>query len=154
MSDNIVKHKPELVSLTNMCMIYDGDRILVQNRVKSWKGVAFPGGHVEEGESIVDSTIREIYEETGLKISNLKLCGIKQWFKDGVRNICFLYKTNTFEGVLKSNSEGENFWIKRCELDNYNLATNFKIMFEVFDNDSITEHYHKGMFDDSVDILK
>lgn len=153
-NNKISKHQPELVSLTNMCMIYDGDKILVQNRVKSWKGVAFPGGHVEENESIVDSTIREIYEETGLTISNLKLCGIKQWFKDGVRNICFLYKTNTFKGDLKSNSEGENFWIKRSDLDKYILATNFKIMFEVFDKEDITEHYHKGMFDDSMDILK
>ena len=84
-------HKPEKVELTNMCMIYKDNQILVQDRVKSWTGVAFPGGHVELRESIVDSTIREIKEETGLDISNLKLCGIKQWFKADVRNICFLF---------------------------------------------------------------
>ena len=35
------------VTLTNMCMICDGDRILVQERTDpDWPGVTFPGGHV------------------------------------------------------------------------------------------------------------
>ena len=147
-------HKPESVELTNMCMIYDDDKILVQDRIKSWKGLAFPGGHVELHESIVDSTIREIKEETGLDIINLKLCGIKQWFKDDVRNICFLFKTNSFSGNLISNDEGKNFWIERSDLNKYKLATNFEIMLKVFDSDDISEHYHERMFDDSIDILK
>lgn len=147
-------HKPESVELTNMCMIYDDDKILVQDRIKSWKGLAFPGGHVEIHESIVDSTIREIKEETGLDICNLKLCGIKQWFKDDVRNICFLFKTNSFSGNLISNDEGKNFWIERNDLNKYKLATNFEIMLKVFDNDYLSEHYHERMFDDSIDILK
>ena len=37
------------VILTNMCMLCSGTRVLVQDRVDSrWKGVAFPGGHVEK----------------------------------------------------------------------------------------------------------
>ena len=52
-------------------MVYDGDKILVQDRVnKNWPGLTFPGGHVEEGESFTESVIREVYEETGLKIEN------------------------------------------------------------------------------------
>ncbi len=147
-------HNPENVILTNMCMIYKEDKILVQDRIKSWVGVAFPGGHVEKHESIVDSTIREIKEETGLDITNLKLCGVKQWFKDDVRNVCFLFKTNCFSGELISNNEGKNFWINRDDLSKYNLANNFKIMLEVFEREDISEHYHSKMFDDSIDILK
>lgn len=147
-------HLPEKIILSNMCMIIKDDEVLVQDRIKSWCGVAFPGGHVEKHESIVDSTIREIKEETGLTISNLKLCGIKQWFKDDVRNICFLFKTSTFEGELTSNDEGKNFFVKRSELKNYKLASNFEIMLQVFDNDGINEHFHERMFDDSEDILK
>lgn len=38
----------ERVILTNMCMICNGDEILVQDRVaRGWPGVTFPGGHVE-----------------------------------------------------------------------------------------------------------
>ena len=65
---------------TNMCMITDGRRVLVQDRKsEKWPGVTFPGGHVECGESIISSVIREIKEETGLTVSNLELCGIQNW---------------------------------------------------------------------------
>ena len=62
-----------------MCMIYDGDgNVLVEEKIgMNYKGLILPGGHIENGESIVDSVIREIREETGLKISNLELCGVK-----------------------------------------------------------------------------
>ena len=87
-------HNPEQAIFTNMCMIYDHKgNVLVQNRVKNWCGVAFPGGHLENMESIVDSVKREILEETCLIINNLSLCGVKQWFSDDIRNVCFLYKT-------------------------------------------------------------
>ncbi len=102
----------ENVILTNMCMICDGKgRVLVQNRVNpNWPGITFPGGHIEYGESIVDSVIREVKEETGLTVSNLKLCGIEDWMRDsGERYIVFFYKTETFTGELESSREGEVF---------------------------------------------
>ncbi len=59
--------RTEMVELTNLCMIKDGDKYLLQNRVKKdWQGYTFPGGHIEPGESIVQSAIREVKEETGL----------------------------------------------------------------------------------------
>lgn len=134
----------EKVELTNMCMIYDNNgNVLVQNRIKSWCGLAFPGGHVEKMESIVESTIREIKEETGLTISNLELCGIKQWYSNGIRKMVFLYKTNCFSGNLIHNDEGENFWMSFDELVNRKdeHARNFMPMLEVFNNSKISEHY-------------
>ena len=42
--------KTENVELTVLCLIQDGDKILLQNRVKKdWKGYTLPGGHVEGG---------------------------------------------------------------------------------------------------------
>ena len=37
---------------------------------------------MEDGESLIDSAIREKKEETGLTISNLEPCGIIYWFND------------------------------------------------------------------------
>lgn len=47
--------RTENAEFTNMCMIYDDKgNVLVQNRKMSWCGLAFPGGHFEPKESIVD----------------------------------------------------------------------------------------------------
>lgn len=135
----------EKAVFTNMCMIYDDEgNVLVQDRKKSWCGIAFPGGHLEKFESVVDSVIREIKEETGLEIWNLELCGVKQWFNvDEGRNVCFLFKTKSFRGNLISSDEGKNFWIKKSEIEKYKLANNFDTMLNVFENDTINEHYHR-----------
>lgn len=67
------------VELTNMCMIYDdqGNVLVEEKLVHNSKGLILPSGHVESNESVVDSMIREIQEETELTISNLQFCGIK-----------------------------------------------------------------------------
>lgn len=137
--------REEVCVLTNMCMIYNGNRILVQDRKNSdWPGITFPGGHVEPRESFIESVIREVKEETGLDISNVKLCGVKQWtHKSGrYRYIVLFYKTDTYSGEIKSSDEGEVFWIDKNELSRYTLADGFDRMFEVFDNDSLSENYH------------
>ena len=55
--------RTEIVTITNMCMICDGDKVLVQNKVNcDWAGITFPGGHVEKGESFTDAVIREVLE--------------------------------------------------------------------------------------------
>ena len=55
--------RTEAVVLTNMCMVCDGNKILVQDRLDpDWPGITFPGGHVEPCESFVRSAIREVYD--------------------------------------------------------------------------------------------
>ena len=106
----------QLIELTNMCLIYSDDRILVQEKLGTGYegGLLFPGGHVEPGESLRDSVIREMKEETGLDISEPQPCGFKDWIQeDGTRYIVLLYKTNKFSGELKSSEEGKVFWLDR-----------------------------------------
>ena len=98
-------------------------RVLVQRRLAKptnpWCGLTFPGGHVESGESITASTVREIREETGLTVSRLRLCGVVEWaiperpkstvWQDNITNskyILFMFRTSTFTGELKSSGEG------------------------------------------------
>lgn len=131
--------------LTNMCMIQDGGRILVEDRLNpSWPGITFPGGHVEPGESLVTSVIREVREETGLDIANVRLCGVKQWYNAAkqYRYLVFFFRTSIFSGTLKSSSEGDVFWIDRKELTQYRLADGFDTMLEVFERDDLSENYH------------
>jgi 8-oxo-dGTP diphosphatase len=137
--------RSEKVIITNLCMVYDGEgRILVQDRVDpSWPGLCFPGGHVEPGESFVESVIREVREETGLTIEDPVLCGTKQFYtKEGERYVVFFFKTGKFYGELRSSEEGEVFWITKEDLKHHILADDFLDMLRVFEEDTLSEFYY------------
>ena len=95
------------------------NEVLVQNRKKKYLGWSFPGGHVEPGESFYDCAVREIREETGLNIRNLKYCGVVHWanLENNERYLCFMYKTTDFDGeLIPETDEGEQFWLSIDEL--------------------------------------
>lgn len=132
------------VTLTNMCMVCDGSRVLVENKVNChWNGITFPGGHVEKDEAFADAVIREVYEETGLTIASPQLCGIKDWTDpDGSRYMVLFYKAHKFRGELKSSHEGEVFWVSLEELPTLNLAPDMEDMLKVFLDDDLSEFYY------------
>ena len=77
MSDNIHENEvysrqKEICELTNMCMVQDskGNVVALNKRKGGYTGLTFPGGHLEPGETICDSVIREVKEETGLDITD------------------------------------------------------------------------------------
>ncbi|MBR6309493.1 MAG: 8-oxo-dGTP diphosphatase [Lachnospiraceae bacterium] len=138
-------HKAEMAEITVLCLIEDGDRLLLQNRVKEdWKGYTFPGGHVEPGESFVDAVKREMKEETGLDIYNPKLVGIKQFpLKDGKyeegRYIVLLFKADRFSGEVVSSEEGQMEWIDRHSLSETETVEDFEDLLKVMDDPDLTE---------------
>lgn len=100
----MARDKISKVELTNMCMIVDNkkQKLLVEERTRNdWPGLTFPGGHVETGESVLESVVREIKEETGLTVSNLILCGIREWpsFEPGVRYLSFYIKLQILQVI-------------------------------------------------------
>lgn len=138
--------RKETVELTNMCMVEDGKgNVLVQNRLDpNWSGIVYPGGHVEAGESITASVIREIREETGLTIENPTLCGVKQfWLDNGVRYIVFLFRADTFTGELHGSEEGDAFWLPREELFEHQTVESFEGLVHVFETPECSEVYYK-----------
>ncbi len=109
--------------LCNMIKINRGNDVLVLDKVKKygWEGLTFPGGHVENMESITDSVIREAKEETNLDVENIRYIGMISWYDmdNNDRIVGFLYETDDFSGELvKENVEGTLEFIDYEELKN------------------------------------
>lgn len=141
--------------LTNLCLIEDTstNKVVLQyrspERYKKWSGYAFPGGHIEEGESLVESVIREAYEETGLTIANPKLVAVKDWEPDeGGRYIVFCYKATEFTGQLRSSDEGEVSWVEKDQLEKLDLSYDMLPLLEVMEDPDLSEYYYRKRTDD------
>ncbi|MBO5274257.1 MAG: 8-oxo-dGTP diphosphatase [Clostridia bacterium] len=123
-------------TLTNMVMITDPEngKVLIQNRVKKYPGYAFPGGHVDEGESIYDSAVREIKEETGYDVTELKSCGFIYWESlNGDRYFTYFFKTSSFSGeCIGETEEGPVCWVDPAALSKMKLAPNMEKYMKMF----------------------
>jgi len=147
-------------TLCNMCMIENPStgRVLVQHRLAKptnpWCGLTFPGGHVEAGESITASTVREIREETGLTVSNLQMCGVVEWetigkraegspaeVGDNSKYIVFMFRTSTFTGELKSSAEGRMEWMTLEEMRSGGLAPHMEEYIRVLLEEDVPQAY-------------
>ena len=130
----------ESIELTNLCLLYRGNEVLLQNRTKAdWRGLTLPGGHVEPGESIVESVIREMREETGLTVINPRLCGVKQFPTDEGRYLVILFKSGEFTGELVSSEEGRMQWVPLDRLEEYDTVADLKELLDVMLRDDLTE---------------
>ena len=147
-------------TLCNMCMIEDKatGRVLVQHRLPKatnpWCGLTFPGGHVAAGESISDSVVREIREETGLTVSKLRMCGVVEWETIGERAdgspaevaanskyIVFMFRTSTFSGELQSSAEGKMEWMTLEDMCKGGLAPHMEEYIRVLLEDEVPQAY-------------
>lgn len=134
------KRPRDSVIFMNMCMVCRGDEVLALDKVNSsYTGTTFPGGHVEPGETFAESVIREVREETGLAIKNPVLRGIYHWYRDGAHCVGLLYRTDSFEGELKSSEEGKVYWISRAEYEKKELAVGMIRVLKIMDDDALTE---------------
>ncbi len=137
----------QMIELTNMCMLQRADgRVLVQNRRDAaWGGLTFPGGHVEPGESLVDSVIREMREETGLTVLHPRLVGSKSWMqKDGSgRYLVLVYTATEYKGELQPSEEGDVRWMTPEEMRRGPMAEGMELDLEMLFGHQASEIWYE-----------
>ena len=123
------------VILTNMCMLYkeDGSFLVINRKKQDWPGINFPGGHVEDEESIPESVIREMKEETGYDLHSVEECGYFEWNvpKENVRHLAILFRSKDFSGDIHPSKEGEVLWMKEEDLTGKALSLDFDKVLEI-----------------------
>lgn len=132
--------RTENVELTVVCLLEEGDKILLQDRVKTdWHGYALPGGHVEKDESFLDAVKREMKEETGLEIRNPRLVGLKQFPIDNGRYLVVLFKATEWSGEPTSSEEGKMEWVEYARLPELDTVADLEEMLRMMNSPDLTE---------------
>jgi 8-oxo-dGTP pyrophosphatase MutT (NUDIX family) len=79
------------------------------------------GGHVEDGEDIIENARKEAMEEAGIQLTNPKIKGVINVSGFAGKNmINFIVAAETDDQVLESTIEGELHWIKLSEVHTLN----------------------------------
>ncbi|MBQ5953465.1 MAG: 8-oxo-dGTP diphosphatase [Lachnospiraceae bacterium] len=106
---------------TTLCYLSRGDEYLMLHRVKKKndlnhdKWIGF-GGKLEENESPEEGILREVREETGLCLTDLRYRGIVTFISDEAEGeYMHLFTAEHYEGEITDCDEGEIAWIKKVD---------------------------------------
>lgn len=126
---------------TTLCYIERGNEYLMLHRVKKendinrdkWIGL---GGKFEEDESPEECLLREVYEESGLRLTSWRYRGIVTFVNTKCSSeYMHLFTADGFEGTVGPCDEGELEWIKKSELMKLTLWEGDRIFLRLLETD-------------------
>ena len=126
---------------TTLCYIERGDEYLMLHRVKKendinrdkWIGL---GGKFKEDESPEECLLREVYEESGLRLTSWRYRGIVTFVNTKCSSeYMHLFTADGFEGTVGPCDEGELEWIKKSELMKLTLWEGDRIFLRLLETD-------------------
>ena len=125
---------------TTLCYIERGDEYLMLHRVKKendinrdkWIGL---GGKFKEDESPEECLLREVYEESGLRLTSWRYRGIVTFVNTKCSSeYMHLFTADGFEGTVGPCDEGELEWIKKSKLMKLTLWEGDRIFLRLLDS--------------------
>ncbi|MFX1451492.1 MAG: NUDIX hydrolase [Promethearchaeota archaeon] len=118
-------------------LIWDGKILLIQRAAEPDKGLwSIPGGLIEFGETAEEAAIREVFEETRIKVIEVK-------FVDAVTKVIwdeedkvlyhfaiFDYMSSSFEGEAQAQDDALNArWVKYEDVPKYPMPYTLQELF-------------------------
>jgi 8-oxo-dGTP diphosphatase len=90
------------------------------------------GGHIDQGESVIDSALRELQEEAGLtQITDLRLRGIITIDPNTISGILiFLFTASTQQSAVQASDEGTPEWIDWRTLPPISMVEDLPVLLE------------------------
>lgn len=122
--------------LSTVCYIEKDNKYLMLHRTKKendvnkdkWIGV---GGKFEKDESPEECVLREVMEETGLRLHKIKLRCIVTYVSNTFdTEYMYVFTSNNFSGKLLECVEGSLEWIDKDKIFNLNIWEGDKIFLE------------------------
>lgn len=129
-----------MLRLATLCYLRQARKTLMVHRVKKendmhagkWNGL---GGKLEPGETPEECAVREVFEESGLRMVNPTLKGLLTFpaFSEYEDWYAFVFVAYEFDGELVDSPEGVLRWIDDKELLNLDLWPGDKIFLQWLD---------------------
>jgi len=111
--------------ILTLCIIHQHPKVLLGMKKRGfgankWNGF---GGKVEEGETIEDAAKREVFEEAGVKIADIKKHGLIEFeFKDNPEILeVHIFKAKDFSGKPKESDEMLPSWFHFADIPFENM---------------------------------
>jgi len=94
----------EVVTRTKALIINDSNEIMLGYSSGVYQ---FPGGHLEDGEELIDCLIREVKEETGIELKNKNLTPFEKitYYSRNYRNSGKNRENDIYYFIVKTNEE-------------------------------------------------
>ena len=119
-----------------LCFLLDGDEVLLLKGAhdkKIWPGkLNGVGGHVEDGEDVLSAARREIWEETGLAVSDLDLRGIVSIQTPVVDTgiLLFIFTATPAHRAAQASDEGTLQWVPVEHIENLDVVPDVPLLLE------------------------
>lgn len=129
------------MKMTTLCYIEKDEKYLMLHRIKKehdlnegkYIGI---GGHFEHGESPDECLLREVKEETGLKLLSYKPRGIITFiYGEDTVEYMHLYTADKFRGKLIDCNEGELVWLNKKDVFDLNIWEGDQYFLNLIQND-------------------